>query len=184
MVSEAVARVEGPNLILRLIRLDDADYVHGLRTNPNYNRHLSEVRGTADDQRRWIEAYKEREVELRELYYVIERRDGIRCGLVRMYDIGGESFTWGSWILDHNKTPKAALESAMLSFAVGFDVLQMGEARVDVRLGNSRAIAVYQRLGMVELRRDDRDIYYAYSRTRFTADRAGYLSTLLGARTR
>ena len=183
-MSEDITRVEGPNLILRLIRPEDADYVHGLRTNPNYNRHISEVRGTADDQRRWIEAYKEREVELRELYYVIERKDGPRCGLVRLYDIGTERFTWGSWILDHNKTPKAALESAVLSFGVGFDILQLDEALVDVRLGNNRAIAVYRRLGMTELRRDDRDIYYAYPRARFTADRAGYLSTLLGARTR
>ena len=61
MVPENLARVEGPNLTLRLIRPADADYVHALRTDPAYNRHLSEVRGTAEDQRRWIEAYKARE---------------------------------------------------------------------------------------------------------------------------
>lgn len=173
-ILENLAQVEGPNLTLRLIRPEDADYVYALRTDPAYNRHLSEVRGTAEDQRRWIEGYKVREANLRELYYVIARKDGTRCGLVRLYDIGADSFTWGSWILDHNKTRKAALESAVLSFGIGFDGLGLTQALVDVRIGNAHALAFYQRLGMDELRRDDHDIYLAYPRSRFNADRAGY----------
>lgn len=178
MVREDLARVEGPNLTLRLIRPEDADYVFALRSDPTYNRYLSEVRGTAQDQRRWIENYKTREADLRELYYVIERKDGTRCGLVRLYDIGSDSFTWGSWILDHNKPRKAALESALLSFGVGFDGLGSPLALVDVRITNGRALAFYQRLKMTELRRDDCDIYFSYSRSQFEADRAGYLAIL------
>ena len=94
----SIARVEGPNLILRLIEPEDAAYVHSLRSNPAYNTHLSTVTGTVDDQRTWIEDYKSREAQGQEFYYVIERKDGTRCGLVRLYDIEAESFTWGSWI--------------------------------------------------------------------------------------
>lgn len=184
MVPESLARVEGPNLILRLIRPDDADYVHALRTDPAYNRHLSELRGTAEDQRSWIEDYKAREADLRELYYVIERKDGIRCGLVRLYDIDAGSFTWGSWILDHNKTRKAALESAILSFGVGFDGLCLSFAYIDVRIGNQHAEAFYRRLSMTEIRRDVKDIYFTYPRSRFEANRAGYLAILEAERAR
>lgn len=180
MVPTSLSRIEGPNLLLRLIQPDDAGYVHALRTDPAYNRHISVVRGTAEDQRRWIKAYKMREAALNELYYVIERKDGSRCGLVRLYDIGAESFTWGSWILDHNKPPKAALESAVLSFGVGFDGLGLSQALVDVRISNHRALAVYQRLGMTELRRDDHNIYFTYPRSRFSSDRAGYLAIFEG----
>ena len=178
MVSETLARVEGPNLTLRLIRPEDAEYVHGMRTDPTYNRHLSEMRGTVEDQRSWIEAYKAREATLRELYYVIERKDGTRCGVVRLYDIGSNNFTWGSWILDHNKPPKAALESAVLSFGIGFDGLARPQAHVDVRIGNNKAHAFYVRFGMTEIGRDDRDIYFVYPRDRFAADRARYLDIL------
>jgi RimJ/RimL family protein N-acetyltransferase len=178
MVPPGLARVEGPNLTLRLIRPEDEDYVHALRTDPAYNQHLSEVRGTAEDQRRWIEGYKAHEADLRELCYVIERINGTPCGLVRLYDIGTENFTWGSWILDHNETRKAALQSAMLSFGVGFDQLGLLLANVDVRIGNERALAFYQRLGMSELRRDNSDIYFIYPRSRFEADRSGYLAIL------
>ena len=178
MVPEKLARVEGPSLVLRLIQPRDAEYVYALRTDPSYNQHLSEVRGDVEDQRRWIQDYKAREAALRELYYVTERKDGVRCGLVRLYDIGPNAFTWGSWILDHNKTQKAALESAVLSFGVGFDELGAREALVDVRVDNARAIAIYQRLGMIESKRDHQDIYFVYPRARFVADRAGYLAVL------
>ena len=102
-------------------------------SNPAYNTHLSTVTGTVDDQRTWIEDYKSREAQGQEFYYVIERKDGTRCGLVRLYDIEAESFTWGSWILDENKTRKAALESAVLSFGIGFDAIGVQLANVDVR---------------------------------------------------
>lgn len=175
---DKLSRIEGPNLILRLIRPQDAEYVYGLRMDPIYNQHLSQVAGNVEDQRRWIASYKKREADLQELYYVIERKDGTRCGLVRLYDIGTDSFTWGSWILDQNKTPKAALESAVLSFGVGFDVLGLPQALVDVRIGNEHALAIYRRLGMIELRRDAQDIFFTYPRSRFEADRTGYLAIL------
>lgn len=176
--AQSLARIEGPNLTLRLITLDDAAYVHGLRSNPVYNRYLSEVRGSVEDQRAWIESYKAREARLFELYYVIERKDHQRCGLVRLYNIGRESFTWGSWILDENKPRKAALESVVLSFGVGFDRLDCDEAVLDVRIENHHARAFYTRFGIIETRRTDQDIYFIYPKSTFKADRDGHLALL------
>ena len=174
----SIARVEGPNLILRLIEPEDAAYVHSLRSNPVYNTHLPAVTGTVDDQWTWIVDYKFREAQEQEFYYVIERKDGTRCGLVRLYDIEAESFTWGSWILDEHKPRKAALESAVLSFGIGFDALEMHSAIVDVRVANRHAAAFYRRLGMVETHRIDGQIFFAYPRARFDADKEAYHSIL------
>jgi RimJ/RimL family protein N-acetyltransferase len=173
-----IARVEGPNLILRLIKPDDAAYVHGLRTNPLYKSYLSKVTGTVQDQRAWIEGYQAREAAGQEFYYVIERKDGMRCGLVRLYDFDVESFSWGSWVLDENKTHKAALESAILSFGVGFDALGVQLANVDVRVANEHAAAFYRRLGMVETHRTDQDIFFNYTREQFDTNRTHHLKYL------
>lgn len=179
MVSAArLEPVEGPNLVLRLIQPDDAEYAHALRTDPTYSRHLSQVTGSAEDQRNWIIRYKQREAELQELYYVIERKDGVRCGLVRLYEISSESFTWGSWILDHNKPAKAALESAVLSFGVAFDHLNCGFGEIDVRIGNDKAENIYRRLKMEEVARDSANIYFRYFREQFLADRTGFLDLI------
>jgi RimJ/RimL family protein N-acetyltransferase len=174
----AIERVDGPNLTLRLIEPEDAGYVHVLRTNPLYNRNLSQVTGTVEDQRQWIEGYKAREVKRQEFYYVIERKDGTRCGLVRLYEIAAESFTWGSWILDENKTRKAALESAVLSFSVGFNLLGKSKALVDVRVENDKAINFYRRFGMTQIHDDHQNLYFNYQRDRFEEDYEAHMSTL------
>lgn len=177
----APARVEGPNLVLRLILPADAEYVYGLRTNPSYNTYLSEVRGTAEDQRHWIEAYKAREAKGHEFYYVIERSDGVRCGVVRLYDITVDQVTWGSWILDHNKPNKAALESAVLSFGACFTLPGIMRALIDVRRANLHAQAFYCRFGMIETHADAQDRFFSYTRETFLRDREKHLSVLVAA---
>ena len=170
--------VEGPNLTLRLIKPNDAAYVHGLRTNPLYNSHLSKVTGTVQDQRAWIEGYKFREAQGQEFYYVIGRKDGTRCGLVRLYDFDVESFTWGSWILDESKPRKAALESALLSLSVGFELFQRDLAKVNVRVANTDATAFYRRLGMTKTHQTAQDIFFYYPHARFATDRAKHMFIL------
>jgi RimJ/RimL family protein N-acetyltransferase len=174
----ALSKINGVQLSLRLVQPEDAQYIHGLRTDPTYNGHLSTVTGTVEDQRRWIEAYRTREAAGSEYYFVIERKDGVRCGVVRLYDITGDQFTWGSWILDQNKPRKAALESAVLSFGVGFDTLGLDMANVDVRVENTHAEAFYRRLGMTETHRTEQDIFFVYSRAQFDATKDAYFSIL------
>jgi RimJ/RimL family protein N-acetyltransferase len=174
----AINRIRGPELTLRLIEPSDAKYVHDLRTNTSYGKYLSPVTGGIIDQEYWIKAYKAREARREEFYYVIQRRDSVRCGLVRLYDITTNSFTWGSWILDYNKPPKAALESALLSFGVGFDLLGLTRASVDVRIENQHARNFYHRLGMTESHRTSQDIFFNYTRDRYHADRDRLFSIL------
>ena len=174
----SIARIEGPNLTLRLIRPEDAAYVYALRNNPAYNTHLSKVTGTVADQRKWIEDYKSREALGQEFYYVIERKDSTRCGLVRLYDIEAESFTWGSWILDENKPRKAALESAVLIYQIGFEGLGCVRAVFDVRNDNTHTLSFHRRLKAREVGSDELNVYFVYEQKRFEADRTHYLKLL------
>jgi len=171
-------RIDGVRLSLRLVMPDDAAYIHGLRTDPAYNSHLSAVTGTIKDQRAWIEAYKAREAAGDEVYYLITRKDGVPCGTVRLYDITADRFTWGSWILDENKPPKAALESAVLSFGVGFERLGLRLAQLDVRRANARAIAFYRRFGMTGTGEDDENLYFTLHRDDFRRNRDDFMKIL------
>ena len=174
----SIARVEGPSLTLRLIQPEDAADVHSLRNNPAYNTHLSTVTGTVDDQRTWIKDYKSREAHGQEFYYVIERKDGTRCGLVRLYDIEAESFTWGSWILDEKKPRKAALESAVLIYTIGFDGLACDRAVFDVRNDNIHTLAFHRRFGAHEVASDELNVYFNYEQSQFAVGQTHYLNLL------
>lgn len=177
-VTKEMAEVDGVQLRLRLAQTDDAAYIHGLRVNAVYNQHLSPVTGTVDDQRAWLTTYKAREAAGAEFYYIIERTDGTPCGTVRLYDITENSFTWGSWILDHNKPAKAALESAVLSFGVGFEGLGKPKAVLDVRRANTHATTFYRRFGAVETGQDDEYFYFELRRNDFMADRERLLTII------
>jgi len=172
--------VKGPNLTLRLIEPNDAALFLACAPNPLYNQNLSAVRGTVDDQRRWIEAYKDREAERSEFYYVIERKDGTPCGVVRLYDIDANSFTWGSWILDANKPPKAALESAVLIYQIAFDLLDLESARFDVRGENGTTLKFHRRFGATETHQTQTDVFFTYPHSQYQADRESYMMVLRG----
>lgn len=172
-------RIVGHRLCLRLVSLHDAAYIHRLRTDPDYSRHISKVTGTIADQRAWIGRYKAREEAGEELYYVVENMDGARCGLVRLYDISKESFSWGSWILEHNRPRKAPLESALLSFGVGFERLGLPKAFLDTRHENARAAAFYNRLRMRQIGTDALNIYFEYTRDEFLQDHDAFSSVIM-----
>lgn len=172
-------RIEGVRLALRLAEPQDAAYIHALRLDPKYNQHLSQVTGTVKDQEDWLRRYKAREAVGGEYYYVIERQaDSQPCGLVRLYDITDDQFTWGSWILDNNKTPKAALESAILIYIVGFERLGLLRSAFDVRTENDRTRAFHTRLGAVETGRNEQDVFFEYTRAQFEADKPRHMKVI------
>lgn len=173
------SRLEGVRLALRLAQPSDAAYIYGLRIDPSYNRYLSEVTGTVQDQEDWLRRYKEREASGSEYYYVIERRANAQpCGLVRLYDFEADHFRWGSWILDQHKPAKAALESAFLIYVQGFERLGLQKSLFDVRKDNERTLAFHSRFGAVETGRNDLDVFFEYTRAQFDADKANHLEVL------
>lgn len=169
------APIDGPRLRLRPVVPEDAAYIHALRTDPRYNAHLSPVTGGVEAQRQWIERYLEREVQGREIYFVIERRsDGMRCGVVRLYDIAEQQFTWGSWILDEHKPNKAALESAVLIYQFAFESMQKRKAIFDVRRDNTMTISFHERFGAAETGADEVNLYFEYTCEQFFIDLPRY----------
>ncbi len=166
---DKIEAVEGHQLRLRLVQPEDAAYIYDLRMNPDYNSYLSPVSGTVADQKRWIENYKTREMAGEELYYVIECLNGQRCGVVRLYEITEESFTWGSIILDQNKPRKAALEATLQSMSVGFDILKRSVVKLEADNRNDIALAFYRRFGMSETGSDAQNTYFELTAADFNA---------------
>ena len=158
--------------------VNDAAYLYSLRNDARYSEHLSKVSGSVQIQRDWISDYKAREEKSKELYYVIERLDGTQCGFVRLYDIGKSEFVWGSWILDDNKPKKAALESAVLSFGVGFERLGLERAFIEVRRENTHATQFYRRFGMREIGSDDQSLHFEYHKAWYEAEKQEFIEKI------
>ncbi len=149
---------------LRLIDIKDAEFVLGLRLDGRYNQFLSVVKPDLIAQRQWILEYKNEELAGRQYYFIIERIDGIPCGTVRIYDIRDDSFCWGSWILNENKTRYSAVESAFLVYDFGFDKLGFNKAHFEVVKQNKRVVSFHKKMGAFEVGEDETNIYFEITR--------------------
>ncbi|WP_377278845.1 GNAT family N-acetyltransferase [Rhizobium sp. R86522] len=162
------------------VREHHRHYIYSLRVNPKYNTHLSPAPASADSQGAWISTYTEREAAGTEYYFLIERIDGTACGTVRLYDFKENSFCWGSWILDENKTRYAAIQSALLVYEIGFDKLGFEQSHFDVRLENTRVIAFHERMGAIRTHKSTDDQYMILTREAFQKEKPKLLNLLKG----
>ena len=97
---------------LRLVEKDDVGFVLPLRADDNYNKFLSAKFPDVNEQKEWFRKYKKDETEGKEFCFVIEKVDGTPCGTVRVFDLKPDSFSWGSWILNQDKTIYAEIGRA------------------------------------------------------------------------
>lgn len=141
----------GKNINLRFVEKDDAEFIVLLRSNIKYNKYLSFVDDDINKQKDWIEKYKERENNKQEYYYIIQlNKDNTPIGTVRVYDFitNENSFCWGSWILNENKTRYSALECAILIYDFAFTELGFRRCHMDIRKDNTKMIEFHKRFGV------------------------------------
>lgn len=151
--------LKSKTISMRLVTEEDADFILSLRKNPQYNTFLSKVTGDKHTQVSWIRNYKHDEAAGTQFYFIIENNLGVPCGTVRIYDLRSDSFCWGSWILNEDKTRYAAIESAFLVYKFGFEHLGFTKSHFDVRKGNDKVISFHKKFGAV-LVSEDVDNYY------------------------
>jgi RimJ/RimL family protein N-acetyltransferase len=166
--------LESKSIRIRLVEESDAAFILSLRLDGNYNKFLSKVDADLNAQKSWIRKYKEDEKERKQFYFIIERLDGTLCGTVRVYDLREDSFCWGSWILNKEKTRYAAIESALLVYEFGFNSLNLNNSHFEVIKSNYKVISFHEKFGAKHISEDDDHFYFtinkedvALSRERF-----------------
>jgi RimJ/RimL family protein N-acetyltransferase len=152
--------LESKTIRLRLIDVSDAEFVLSLRLDGRYNQFLSAVSSDLNGQKEWIKQYKIDEAEGLQFYFIIERNDGVPCGTIRVYDLKKDSFCWGSWILNEDKTRYAALESAFLIYKFGFEHLGFKKSHFDVMKDNERVVSFHKKMGAIQTGEDKDNFYF------------------------
>ena len=164
---------------LRLIEEQDAEFVLTLRLDDRYNQFLSSVNPSIAAQKERIKKYKTDETEGTQYYFIIERLDGTPCGTVRIYDLKEDSFCWGSWILNENKTRYAALESAFLVYQFAFENLNFKKSHFDVRKGNDRVISFHEKMGAIKTGETELDLLFEIEKEAVSRTKSRLISKIL-----
>ncbi len=172
---QRISKLKSKTIKLRLVEEGDAEFILSLRLDQRYNQYLSHVCDDLNKQRAWIKQYKNSEASSTEYYFIIERHDGFKCGTVRLYDFQKESFCWGSWILNKDKTRTAAIESALLVYKLGFEELDFRKSHFHVLKGNDRVISFHTKFGAKQVSEDNESCYFIFRKETYLLKRKEFL---------
>lgn len=156
-------RIIGDRLLFRDAGVGDAEFILGLRTDPVKSRHLSATPNDVERQRDWLSRYAQ---DRDQVYFIIEGYSE-RLGTVRLYDVQGPSFCWGSWIIKAGAPSSCAIESALIVYAyalgLGFD-----RSHFEVRKNNLSVWKFHERFGATRTEEDDHSFYYSIDKPAIT----------------
>jgi len=161
------ASLNGKTVSLRLVEESDAEFILSLRLDARYNKYLSEVSADIDKQKKWIARSKLEEKSGTQFYFIITNREK-SCGTVRVYDLKVDSFSWGSWILNSDKTRYAAIESALLVYKFGFEDLGYNNCHFEVLNGNIGVVNFHKKFGAKIVGEDEECTYFELSKDDFS----------------
>ena len=125
-------KIQGKNLFLRNVIIDDARFILALRTDPKKKQYLSPTAESIQQQIAWLTNYEKVD---NQAYFIICDQHGERVGCVRIYDPVGCNYTWGSWLMIDGLPPTYALEVVALIFSYG-ELLGFKTASLEVRKEN------------------------------------------------
>lgn len=147
------------NFNMRTVEEDDADFIVALRTNENLAKHLHSTPPDIEAQKAWIRAYKEREREKKEFYFIAETYNGEKLGLNRLYNFDQDAFEIGSWIFKRGLPESTPIIADIATRDFAFEQLQFNKCKFNVRKEN-KSVVRYHQLFKPKLIGDDELNYY------------------------
>jgi len=153
-------------LKVRLVNESDAEFIVKLRTDKRLSTFIHSTKNDVEKQVEWIKKYKYREYQGLE-YYFIYIYNGERMGVNRLYDIGDDDFTGGSFIFKKKCPFEYPVFATLIQLDIAFNFLNKKIANGDIRLGNKKVIKFHKLLKVKFTSQDELNMYYVYHRDVF-----------------
>ncbi len=163
------------DIYLTLVGIEDAEFIHALRTGDKRAKYLSSVSSKIEDQVEWIRRYKIRESQKEEYYFIICLKDTRKIGLVRIYDLKEDSFSWGSWIIAPGAPSHVGIESVLAVYDFGFYYLGFPQSHFEVLKENTAVNEFHRRFGAKLSSADDYKYYYVITKAEYEKSKEKYL---------
>ena len=139
--------LKGKAVNLRLVTLNDGEFIVSLRTNKKLNRYIHNEPTNINIQRSWLKKYLERD---NDYYFIIERvRDKSSVGLISLYNIKNNTAEWGRWILSEGNN--FAIESVQLIYKFSFESLGLDYIFCRTVEANKSVVSFHNSCGLTQV---------------------------------
>lgn len=163
-------------LVFRLVELEDAAFIVGLRANTQLAKYVSHTDSDIGKQQKWIEAYKTREKEGKEYYFLFENNQGKQLGVVRLYNFNENTYTSGSWLISPESNDESvAFRSDLFAAYFAFEILKFEYCYIDVRKNNKKVLR-YHKMYFKQVDEDDENVYLIMDRAAYEKKKSFLLS--------
>ena len=166
------------NIQVRLVEETDAEFILKLRNNSQLNQFLHATDSNIEKQKEWINEYKKRELQRIE-YYFIYYHNEIPIGVNRIYDIGKDRGTCGSWICKTGLSFELPVLTLIIVREILFDILNLKCDYFDVRKQNKKVIKTHLLFGAEQVNEDESNYYFTLSKKNFYENRDIILNMLI-----
>lgn len=161
----------------RLANIDDSNFILSLRTNIKLSRFLHSTSNDIELQKKWMVAYKEREKEGKDYYFVYSHH-GIPFGVNRVYDIKENSATGGSWICKPGTNVELSMCTLLIMRDIMFEVLGLEADNFDVRKGNRKVQKIHLMMGAIQTGETEEDYLYTLSKQTYLREKKNFINLL------
>lgn len=133
-------------IFARLADEKDSEFLLSLRTDEKLSRFLHATDNSLEKQRQWMRAYKKREMEGTDYYFIYSIGD-TPFGANRIYDIKDNVGTGGSWICKRQTEPEYSVATLLIMRDIMFEVLGLEYDKFDVRKKNTHVQKLHILMG-------------------------------------
>lgn len=168
-------KLQGRYVNLREVRVEDAEFILSLRTDEKKSKYLHKTDNDLAKQIRYIERYKSLN---NEYYFIIENKELLPLGTLRISNIKGTDFTAGSWLMIDNATSEESIEGEYLLKRYAFEVLNLEKNYFDVRKGNKRVLNFHKMYGASVINEDDENYYFELTKENFLINSQKFLKMI------
>lgn len=160
--------LQGKYVNLREVAVDDAEFILKLRCDEKKSRFLHKTEYNVEKQVEYIKNYLKKD---NEWYFIIENKEHKPLGTVRIYDVEGDKYTGGSWLMSDEATAQQVLEGDMLMKKYSFDVLGFNKNCFDVRKENKKVVRFHKICGAKIVDENDIDYFFELTKENFETNK-------------
>lgn len=165
-------------LTFRTVVEEDAPFILELRTNAALSKYLSDTHPNIQQQLDWIKAYKQREKQNEEVYFISLNDKGDRQGLNRLYNFEKDCFEIGSWIYRPGLDTSVAILGDLAARDYGFETMGFSYCKFMVRKANLSVVKYHLRFKPEKTGETEIDYFFRLSYDGFRKQRDKLLRIL------
>ncbi|MDR2229241.1 GNAT family N-acetyltransferase [Elizabethkingia ursingii] len=160
--------IEKYGIKLMPVEIEDARLIIDMRTDDRKSRYISHTNSDIEEQIKWINSYKKRELERKEYYFIAVDDQDNKFSTYRIYNIEEDTAEIGSWVTKPGyKYPQNSIKVDLIMKEFVFEVLGFNQLKFEVRRKNTSVLKYHKIFNPLVVRETEEDVFFSLEKENY-----------------